>query len=421
MKDSVNMSPPSNVIVIVAIVTGLSLLGDSMLYIALPIYWEEIGLDSIWQVGILLSVNRFVRLPFNPIISWIYNRITLKTGIAIAIILGTITTLGYGVLKGFVAWVILRGLWGIAWSFFRIGGLSSVAYYADENHRGEAMGRYNGIYRLGNLFGMLLGGIFVPVLGLETISIIFGCLSLIGLPILMNSFNTGFLSKVETVNRGEKLKDISVQSMFQHKIIIVVSGLLITMLIQGVFTSTLSAVIERNYGHPINLFGFIISVTLLSGMIQAARYVWEPFFGRKVGLWSDGRHGRIPIYSIALLFAGLTFGFISSNLPISLWIVITLLWMLGATAISTLTDAIALDVAKSSNVISFLTVYSVALDIGAALGPIISFMLLEQKLGFTYLYWGGTGLFIALSIVWIVPSIFEKSSIKRAEKDVKRA
>lgn len=145
--------PSSRVISLVAIITALSLLGDFMLYIALPIYWREAGLDSIWQVGILLSVNRLIRLPFNPLAVWIYQKISLKTGLLIAVVLGFATTIAYGVLKGFAAWLLLRPLWGIAWSFFRIGGLAAVAHYADEHHRGAAMGQYNGLYRLGSLFG----------------------------------------------------------------------------------------------------------------------------------------------------------------------------------------------------------------------------------------------------------------------------
>lgn len=120
MSGTIKGESKSSVIVIVALITAISLLGDSMLYIVLPLYWKEIGLDSIWQVGVLLSINRFIRLPFNPIVGWLYNRITLKTGLIIAIILGSITTLGYGLLNGFIAWIILRGIWGIAWSFLEL-------------------------------------------------------------------------------------------------------------------------------------------------------------------------------------------------------------------------------------------------------------------------------------------------------------
>lgn len=194
------LPPSSKMIHMVSIVTALSLLGDSMLYIALPIYWKEAGLESIWQVGILLLINRFIRLPFNPLVGWIYQKISLQTGLIIAVILGSVTTLGYGFVKGFIGWLILRGIWGIAWSFFRIGGLSTVVYYAEENHRGKAMGLYNGLYRLGSLFGMLLGGLLVPIWGLTFISTIFGAISFTGLLFVVRS------DKVQPDKQKENIK-----------------------------------------------------------------------------------------------------------------------------------------------------------------------------------------------------------------------
>ena len=397
----------SHVIIVVAIVTALSLLGDSMLYIVLPLYWEEAGLDSIWQVGILLSINRFVRLPFNPLAGWVYKRISLRAGLIMAVILGGLTTLGYGLLEGFIAWVILRGLWGIAWSLFRIGGLSAVAFFADERHRGQSMGLYNGVYRLGSLGGMLFGGILVPFIGLSTVSIIFGVLTLLGIPLIMY-----FLKTKEKPHKAEKVpalnKAILSQSTFTYKLSIIITGFFIAMLYQGVFTSTISLVIENVHGQSISIFGTVLSATLLSGIILSARWVWEPSLGKLFGHWSDGQRGRIPIFVISLIFASFTFGFISNNLTISVWVIITFLVMIGATSITTVMDAIALDTAKASNVVSFLTIYSIAQDVGAALGPFISFMIIELKLGFTYLYWGGSGLFISLAVLWSMIHLSEK-------------
>jgi len=74
----------SRPIVVVALATALCLTGDSMLYIALPIYWHEVGLEALWQVGVLLSVNRLIRLPFNPLIGWLYQRISLRAGLLLA-------------------------------------------------------------------------------------------------------------------------------------------------------------------------------------------------------------------------------------------------------------------------------------------------------------------------------------------------
>ncbi|UOY92389.1 MFS transporter [Ectobacillus sp. JY-23] len=390
-------------IVLVAVITALSLLGDSMLYITLPIYWKEVGLDSLWQVGILLSINRLIRLPFNPLAGWLYQKISLQTGLLIAVILGTITTLGYGVAKEFITWIILRGLWGIAWSFFRIGGLTTVVYYANENSRGRSMGLYNGVYRLGSLFGMLIGGILVPIIGIQYVSILFGCLTFLGLPILMLTLKE--MGESETTSSNNEPGKVNISTPVKHSIYkfsVVLSGFLITMLIQGVFIATLSLVIEHYYGKEVSLFGTVMSVTFLSGLMQSARWGWEPFLGSRFGYWSDGSRGRLPLYVIALLFVGLIFGIVASDVWLPVWIITALAIMMGATALTTLTDALASDVATTTNVVSFLTIYSIVLDVGAALGPAISYVLITMNNGIMYLYWGGSGIFLLLGIFWYV-------------------
>ncbi|WP_436372009.1 MFS transporter [Cytobacillus sp. BC1816] len=401
----------SKPIIIVAIVTALSLLGDSMLYIALPIYWENTGLESIWQVGVLLSINRFIRLPFNPIACWIYKHISLKAGLIIAVLLGGFTTIGYGVVEGFTAWVILRALWGIAWSFFRIGGLSVVAVYADANKRGSSMGLYNGLYRTGSLVGMLIGGLLVPIIGLSTVSISFGLLSLLGLPLMLKS---KINQDDETPEKKDRMaKETPFIGKAGYKAWIIVSGFLIAMLYQGIVTSTLSSLIEHFYGESISIWNVVISVTLLSGIIQAVRWSWEPFLGRTVGHWSDGSRGRLPIFIVSLISAGFVFGMVSIRLPLGLWIAVTLLVMAGATILSTILDTIALDTAKTVNVVSFLTVYSISQDVGAALGPALSYILIQFEAGFTFLYWGGSIILLILAIIWSALARRLNTSIKK--------
>jgi MFS family permease len=408
-----------NTIIIVAIVTALSLLGDSMLYIALPIYWETAGLDSIWQVGVLLSINRFIRLPINPLVGWVYKRISLKTGLITAVLLGGFTTIGYGIFEGFLAWMILRAIWGIAWSFFRIGGLSVVALYADKDKRGYSMGLFNGLYRTGSLVGMLIGGMLVPFIGLSSVSVGFGLLTLLGLPILMNftvSQDNVSSVKEEEINKGRPF--IGKQG---YKVSIIVSGFLIAMLYQGIVTSTLSSMIEHFYGERISIVNVIVSVTLLSGIIQAVRWAWEPFLGRSVGHWSDGSRGRLPIFIVSLIFAGIVFGMLSIRLPLGFWIVITLFVMAGATILSTILDTLALDTSKTTNVVSFLTVYSISQDAGAALGPALSYIIIQLKGGFGLLYWSGGVTLLILAVVWSVLAMRMNTSIEGCEKGINKA
>jgi MFS family permease len=198
--------------------------------------------------------------------------------------------------------------------------------------------------------------------------------------------------------------------VFKRKLLIIISGFFITLLIQGVLTSTLTSLIDYHYGQQISFLGFIVSVTFLSGMIQSARWMWEPFLGRKIGFLSDGPNGRIPLFILSCILTAVLFGMISYSLPIWLWTIVMLAVLLGATAISTLSDALAIDAAKSANVVSFLTLYSIVQDVGAALGPFLSYMLIELNRGFIYLYWGGACLFTAIGILWFLLYFDEKAA-----------
>ena len=53
------------------------------------------------------------------------------------------------------------------------------------------MGTYNGLWRLGDLVGVLFGGFLVPMFGLQSVSIIFGMMALVGLPLIAASISPG--------------------------------------------------------------------------------------------------------------------------------------------------------------------------------------------------------------------------------------
>jgi MFS family permease len=100
----------------------------------------------------------------------------------LAAILGGITTIGYGMAEDFPFWVILRSLWGLAWSLFKMGAFLLLLQMSSDENRGSFMGTYNGLYRLGSLFGMLLGGFFADLVGIKFISIFLGCLAFATVP-----------------------------------------------------------------------------------------------------------------------------------------------------------------------------------------------------------------------------------------------
>lgn len=380
---------------VVAFVTAICLLGDSMLYIVLPVYWREVGLQSLWEVGILLSINRFVRLPLNPLIGWLYKKMSLRTGLFIAVLIGALTTVGYGVFKGFIAWLILRGLWGVAWSFLRMGGYFTVIHSSHDGNRGQLMGSYNGIFRLGSLAGMLVGGILVPIVGMQNVSLGFGLITFIGLvPIFL------YTSKRQVTEVEAPPQEGTLQSRIWTKGVlqILICGLWIALL-QAVFSSTLSLLIDRHYSESISIFGLIMSSTALAGILQAIRWVWEPFLATKVGQMSDGAKGRIPLFLLSLFCAAIGYFLIPWELPLYIWLLIVLFVMVTGTATNTLMDALAADIAKTTSVIAVMTTYSVVTDLGSALGPMLSYWFVELEHGLLLVYLASASIYLVI-LLW---------------------
>jgi MFS family permease len=112
-------------IIVIGLVVAFSLLGDSFLYVALPLEYRFLDL-SLVSVGILLSVNRFIRFFSNTAAGYVYGRYNVKTPLLAAIILGSLVNLSYGFAAGFLTFLAVRALWGVAWSFLRLSGFLTV-------------------------------------------------------------------------------------------------------------------------------------------------------------------------------------------------------------------------------------------------------------------------------------------------------
>ncbi|CAG7607834.1 hypothetical protein PAESOLCIP111_01000 [Paenibacillus solanacearum] len=391
-----------NKVIAVSLVTAICLLGDSMLYVALPVYWHQTGLLSLWEVGLILSINRFVRLPLNPIMGWLYSKISLRTGLLVAVVLSALTTTGYGFAQGLWVWLILRCIWGFAWSLLRLGGLMTVVTAAEDHNRGYLMGTYNGLYRLGSLFGMLLGGGGATLIGIEWVAFLMGAASLLGIPLILLFVRPGTAADA---SRSAKARAGAVRWRSLGLWKVMSSGFLVSLLIQGVLTSTLSFLINDLFTEEVSIGEATLAAATLSGIIQGSRWAWEPFLAVKFGHWSDGPYGRMPWFCGFLLVAAVGFACAPLGIGIYWWIVVILTVMIAATALTTLMDTLATDTSRDTNSISIMTLYSVALDFGAAAGPMLAFLLLSLKHGLIYTYWGGAAIFLALCLLW-----FEKGA-----------
>lgn len=375
------MSKEKKLVVVIALITAICILGDAMLYIVLPIYWKDFGLTSIWQVGILLSINRFVRLPINPIIGYLYHRIQKKHGLYIACSLAVITTLSYGFVKEFWILLIMRGLWGVAWSIMRLGGFLSVIDASNDHNRGELVGTYSGLWGLGGLCGMLAGGFLVDILSLEVVCGIFAALALISLPIIYFMIPLTEKNVEEMQQKKQKLQILKQKEVLK----IMTMGLIVALVIFGIFASFLSKLIVLHHGEAINLFSLTIGAATIAGIIQAIRWSWDPFLAPRIGKLIDQRLNRFVVLTTASVLYGIVFLIIGTTMNTILWLVILLVLQLLSTTMVTTMDTIVSHLANKVDTVKTMTLYTVIVDIGAAIGPLVVFFALDW-IGATFLH-----------------------------------
>ncbi|SDJ83235.1 MFS transporter [Sediminibacillus albus] len=381
----------------IAVITAVSVLGDAMLLVVLPLYWPEFGLAAVWQVGLLLSINRFIRLPINPLIGLFYKHVQLRTGVFIAVGLAVLTTMSYGVFNQFWILFFLRALWGISWSLLRLGGFLTVIEETDEQNRGQYVGLYNGLWGIGGLFGMLVGGILVDQTSIFFVTTLFAGMGLLTLP---------FVWLLVPVKKGggqpKALKETaSLAWFFPYQRMVLLTGMAVGLIVFGIFASTLSQLIARSYAGGWIALELSIGAATLAGIIQAVRWSWDPFVAPMVGKVIDGSNLKhhlllIPAFSGAVLLILLA----HTSSIVSL-IILLLMFQLTSTAFVTTADTLAARAAVQSDQLKMMTAYTVVIDIGAALGPLMAFFLLQRS-SITILYDLAGCSLLLLGVAWII-------------------
>ncbi|MFD2043594.1 MFS transporter [Ornithinibacillus salinisoli] len=391
------MSATKRRVVGIALITAVAVLGDAMLFIVLPLYWQDFGLTAIWQIGILLSINRFIRLPINPLVGLFYKHFQMRTGVFIAIVLAVITTASYGFLHQFWLLLFMRALWGVAWSLLRLGGFLTVIDVTEDHNRGQYVGLYNGLWGIGGLIGMLAGGILVDQTSIPFVTTLFAVIGLFMIPIVW------YLVPVakNTEDEQNKQEEKKVKWFSSYVQMVLLTGIAMGFIVFGLFASTLSPLIERAYVNEWTLSQVTIGAATLAGIVQAIRWSWDPFLAPLLGRILDKSTSLLKILLIPLFGGGILFIALGSIRTIVLLLAALLIFQLISTMFVTTTDTIATSAASQTDSVKVMTAHTVAVDIGAALGPLASFIILEFY-SLSAVYYVAGFLLILLGIGWIV-------------------
>ncbi|MGH1490111.1 MAG: MFS transporter [Acidimicrobiales bacterium] len=350
------MSSParrSSTVWFVGIATAFSLLGDQTLYSTLPIFFEELGLRP-YEVGIILSANRWIRLGTNELAHRLTDVVDQRLMFAAALTLGAITTAIYATTPGFAVFVAARLAWGLCWSFIRHLGVLSVMAASDDGQTGRSAGRLGGISRVGSIGGLLGGAVLVDWLGFGLALLILAGLSVLALPFAMIGF-APVAASASTGARAGRGNLVSSGLGFAHG-----------MVGSGLVLSTLGAVLDER-----TTSGRWLSATTLTGGVLAVRFVLEGGAAARLGAISDtygvrvSSVGSFAVGSVALFVASL-----APTVPVLIASVVT--FFVCGTALGA--GLLGFAGSQGSGVLAR---YVTAADLGAAAGPLVGWIALD--------------------------------------------
>ncbi|WP_409303893.1 MFS transporter [Peribacillus sp. SCS-155] len=319
----------------------------------------------------------------------------------IAILFSGLTTIGYGLVKDFEIWILLRSLWG-SWSLLKLGAYLLILQLATDADRGSFMGTYNGLYRLGSLFGMLIGGLFADWFGVTIISVVIGLLAFTSIPILYKYLPKSLDQEVDTVNAPTLLTNFRV---FKDRKLIqtFTTAFLVIMLLDGMLTANLSHVIQVKFNDQVNIFGLIFGAATLAGVMQAIRWGVAPYVVSKVGMALDNTEKKNRILTGFLILAFFLLAVIPLDLPLIIWLPVLLVHLLVSSSLTTVIDTLSSQYAsRVKNKIFVMTSFTVIADLGAALGPIAGYSL-EAAIGLNNVFFVASLICLLLTVVWMLP------------------
>lgn len=329
---------------------SLALLGDALLYAVLPVYAENFGLTLPW-VGVMLSVNRLVRVFAYGVIARLTRVIGVRTMCIAAAITATVSTALYGISQGPAVMLVARLLWGLTYATLVIATLSYAV--KSKQSTGTRVGVSQGIQRTGPIFALLLGAWLVSELGPNWVFIVMAFPTAIAIGLAFT------LPKVENENIRQS-KPISFTRPKPIDVIFFLQG----YGVDGVFAISITLIFARDS---------TASVAVMSGgALLAMRHFGEaigaPLFG-----WVADRVGARRVFVVATVLTMLGFLGVATGFTVTG----ALVMLLFRGALASLGPAV---IAQASNpdddVLGALARMQTWRDLGAAGGPILTGFLL---------------------------------------------
>jgi len=370
---SANQPSGWQAIIGLSLIMSLALIGDALLYAVLPLYAESFGLSLPW-VGVMLSVNRLVRV-------FAYAQLTRVTGLVgvrrmciLAAIMATLSTAMYGFGQGPIVILTARIVWGLTYAVLVVATLSYAVAFRERV--GTKVGVAQAVQRLGPILALLGGGWLVGVLGPNY------TFALLAIPTALSILIAYSLPSLEAVVTNAS----NTQSLARPTSIDIVYFLQ-GYGVDGVFALSITLILARQ--------GSLSEAVIGGSALLAVRHFGEAIAAPLFGFIAD-KAGPLKVFTIAAVLT--TCGFIMVAVGFTVAGAIIMLIFRGALA-SLGPSVIVNNLDQDQDVISPLARMHAWRDLGAAIGPLTTGFLLTavsaeflhgsvaMMLSFTLLYW----------------------------------
>ncbi|MCD6287042.1 MAG: MFS transporter [Anaerolineae bacterium] len=362
--------------------TALSLMGDATLYTVLPTHTADAGI-TLAGVGILLGINRAVRLFTNGPAGIAYDRFPRRWLFLSALFLGALSTAVYAATQGF--WPLLAGrlLWGIAWSGIWVGGATMIMDVAATQERGRWTGLYQIWFFGGGAIGALGGGVLTDLLGYAPAMWIGSALTAVGglvaLFLLPETSGVRELAAANRVNNphtsgpelvSAKASRLELKSNGELKLAVTLQGVN-RFVVSGVISGTIGLMIQD----WLQSTGVALGVATVTGIVMAGRTLLGMVAAPLAGTLSDRKSSRWTVVTWSLVIGATGMGLLAWGGPVSL------LAGVGTVAISSgslqsLATALTGDSTGPSQRGRAIGLLYTAGDFGSAIGPSMAYALL---------------------------------------------
>ena len=391
------IAPDTKKFVIVMIIVGLGMAGDAMIYCLLPVTPESFHI-TVFQIGILLSVNRFVRLITNEISTSVVTRLNSDKPLVIAVCLSTFITLGYAIPWGFWWLLFLRILWGGCFSLLRIEGYIAALRYSNR----ETLSRYMAWHETikGQIYGIItiISGVLADLISPRAVPVLLAVLTLACL-LFFKGGRANLMgvdgAAVDTAPRAGRGK-------VSNPKVLIILGLVI--LVSATFATMMVALRGRAIVDYI-LPGAAIAVgaATFAALFQVAGQIVS-LSGPVIGYICD-KIGRRKAFSIVFM---IQLTIILTLALFKLWYIILAMFVVqlfSGSASQILRTSIAGEYAKPAEQAVFMNRIATFQDMGSATGPFLGYAL-----------YAGTGNFQLIALIMIPCLLFSVFALRKIGK-----